>query len=694
MTTSPRQITGPEPTERPPSFFEWFPWEKILIWVLFLGAVYLLRHFFFVIFMTFIVAYNMRAVVVRMSTILSPGKERVWLERILALVCFAALLGACYGVGLYFVPHLTEQTQKLGAKVGQLVENPQEKLDEVLADSLGRVLVRKQLGGPGDEAYDEAFETFQQKGLHPVKYAAFKRQVSEIDATFSDWLIEKKMAEVLESIDSDDAREQQLFEWVFTQRRQWAQEEARSYYEKEDRRTNREFGEPDDPPFEELPEAIKEARARKIVQTRIFADEKERAHYEERWKQSLVAPLIDKLRTEEPDRYGELAREHHDHVRQQEPGKFTYDFDRYLELRPTLDEEEPEVAFARALDGIEIDESITEEVRLERERDEFEREQRAELVAEFKQGEMAQKIGKKAEESIAAGLGHFTTFATKTAKDLFMLPVWLGLSLLLSLFVTFDFHKLRGGVRRLGESRVAGFYEEIAPGLYAFGRLIGRAFQAQAVIAFFNTVLTFLAIHFLGIQNAAFLCSIVFVCSFIPVVGVILSSIPIAAMAIIQDSPNAGILLGLSAIGAILLIHFIETSILNPKILGDMLHLHPVLVLAILAIGEHFFGVWGLLLGVPVIVYVIRFVILDEGIPGLIEPARRRRKPPPGAATAAPATVIYASQPTALPGHAEDDSQASAESNDGASPAADDSEKDEETDVEVVVHGVDPDESS
>ncbi|MFP6739806.1 MAG: AI-2E family transporter, partial [Planctomycetota bacterium] len=72
----------------------------------------------------------------------------------------------------------------------------------------------------------------------------------------------------------------------------------------------------------------------------------------------------------------------------------------------------------------------------------------------------------------------------------------------------------------------------------------------------------------------------------------------------------------------ILVIHLIEAWILNPKILGDMLHLHPVMVLAILAVGEHFFGVWGLLLGVPVIVYILRFVILDEGIPGIIDPIR------------------------------------------------------------------------
>ena len=41
------------------------------------------------------------------------------------------------------------------------------------------------------------------------------------------------------------------------------------------------------------------------------------------------------------------------------------------------------------------------------------------------------------------------------------------------------------------------------------------------------------------------------------------------------------------------------------------------LVLVILVVSEHFFGIWGLILGVPVAVYVFRVVILDIGIPGI-----------------------------------------------------------------------------
>ena len=70
--------------KKPPTLLEWLPWEKVTIWGLFILAVYILRHFFFVIFMTFIVSYTMRALVVRIHGLLSPHRERLWLERVIA----------------------------------------------------------------------------------------------------------------------------------------------------------------------------------------------------------------------------------------------------------------------------------------------------------------------------------------------------------------------------------------------------------------------------------------------------------------------------------------------------------------------------------------------------------------------------------------------------------------------------------
>ena len=60
----------------------------------------------------------------------------------------------------------------------------------------------------------------------------------------------------------------------------------------------------------------------------------------------------------------------------------------------------------------------------------------------------------------------------------------------------------------------------------------------------------------------------------------------------------------LLAILMITIIHFIEAYFLNPKIFGHHLHMNPVLVLIVLTIGGKLFGVWGLVIGLPVVNYV------------------------------------------------------------------------------------------
>jgi predicted PurR-regulated permease PerM len=50
----------------------------------------------------------------------------------------------------------------------------------------------------------------------------------------------------------------------------------------------------------------------------------------------------------------------------------------------------------------------------------------------------------------------------------------------------------------------------------------------------------------------------------------------------------------------IIAIHQLEANILNPKIMGDAAKIHPLLVVFSLLVGEHFFGVVGALLAVPV----------------------------------------------------------------------------------------------
>src|SRR5208282_3753684 len=99
-------------------------------------------------------------------------------------------------------------------------------------------------------------------------------------------------------------------------------------------------------------------------------------------------------------------------------------------------------------------------------------------------------------------------------------------------------------------------FDDLFPGLAKLGDLIGKAFLAQAVVSLIDATLIFLALSLLGVENPLLLSVVVFVFSFVPVVGVIISAIPIAIMALVQTNGSLG--LALWGLGAVLLVHLIE----------------------------------------------------------------------------------------------------------------------------------------
>jgi predicted PurR-regulated permease PerM len=180
------------------------------------------------------------------------------------------------------------------------------------------------------------------------------------------------------------------------------------------------------------------------------------------------------------------------------------------------------------------------------------------------------------------------------------------LSLLFSFLIILDLPKLTQSVRNLEHTRLCFIYLSVADNIKDFSQVLGRALEAQLIIATINSILTAFGITALGLgENVAFLSVIVFFCSFIPVVGVFISSIPICLIALQAEGLQ---IMGL-AILMITAIHLIEGYILNPRVYGSYMRINPVIVLIILTIGGKLFGFWGLLLGVPVCTYIFGHAI-------------------------------------------------------------------------------------
>jgi predicted PurR-regulated permease PerM len=156
----------------------------------------------------------------------------------------------------------------------------------------------------------------------------------------------------------------------------------------------------------------------------------------------------------------------------------------------------------------------------------------------------------------------------------------------------------------LTRDRILAFFTSLVrpssrPSFHALLARIDRGLsgvvRGQIVICLVNGVLSAIGFAIVGLKYWPVLALVATVFSLIPIFGSILSSIPAVALGLTQSFGTAVFVL-LWIIG----IHQLEANLLNPKIMGDAAKIHPVLVIFSLLVGEHFFGVVGALLAVPV----------------------------------------------------------------------------------------------
>lgn len=137
----------------------------------------------------------------------------------------------------------------------------------------------------------------------------------------------------------------------------------------------------------------------------------------------------------------------------------------------------------------------------------------------------------------------------------------------------------------------------------AFDRYIERldrglsgVVRGQLIICAVNGVLSGIGFALFGLKYWPLLAIVAGAFSLIPIFGSILSSIPAVMIGLAQDFWTA-----LWVLLWIIGIHQLEASLFNPRIIGSAAKLHPVLVVFVLLLGEHYYGLWGALFAVPLL---------------------------------------------------------------------------------------------
>ena len=164
-------------------------------------------------------------------------------------------------------------------------------------------------------------------------------------------------------------------------------------------------------------------------------------------------------------------------------------------------------------------------------------------------------------------------------------------------FITIDYHQLTGFCIRQMDERTRNLFLQIKE--YVVGTLFS-CIRSYALIMSITFVELSIAFSILGLKHPVLVAFCIALFDIMPVLGTGGIMIPWVILAVLQG--NFRMALGL------LIIYLVVTvirNILEPKIVGNQIGLHPVVTLTSLFLGGQLFGVVGLF-GLPIFLSLLR----------------------------------------------------------------------------------------
>ncbi len=147
--------------------------------------------------------------------------------------------------------------------------------------------------------------------------------------------------------------------------------------------------------------------------------------------------------------------------------------------------------------------------------------------------------------------------------------------------------------------------------LDAVDGVFGRYISAKLLLALIMFVISFIALSFLGVRYVVLMAAIVGVTTLVPYLGPFIGAVPPIIVALL-DSPQKAIYTAI----AILVIHQVDNYVFEPLVFSDRMGLSPFWILLSIIVGGGLFGLWGVLLAVPVAgvikLFITRFIRIRQ----------------------------------------------------------------------------------
>ena len=171
----------------------------------------------------------------------------------------------------------------------------------------------------------------------------------------------------------------------------------------------------------------------------------------------------------------------------------------------------------------------------------------------------------------------------------------------ISIYLAIEIPQMGGYVSRLANQ--PGYRYDAERLTREFGRIWSAYLRGQVILGLVIFLVVWLGLLALGVQNSLALGLLSGLLEFIPIIGPVLGTAVAVTVAIFQPENYMGlsnIQFGLVVLVFMFLVQQLENSVLVPRIVGESLDLHPLIVMVAVFMGGSVAGVLGAILAAPI----------------------------------------------------------------------------------------------
>ena len=196
------------------------------------------------------------------------------------------------------------------------------------------------------------------------------------------------------------------------------------------------------------------------------------------------------------------------------------------------------------------------------------------------------------------------TIGFNVVSGIFSAVLGLLVFFFISFYMTMDAPRIQAYIQSLFPT---SYRSETADLLRRIGWVWQSFLRGQLILSLTVGTMVWLALTLVGMPGALIFGILAGLLEAVPNLGPIISMIPAVITALIQGSDVLGPMginnfgFALITVGIYFLIQQLENNILVPRIIGDSINLHPIIVICAVAVGFSTWGILGALLAPPIV---------------------------------------------------------------------------------------------